>query len=355
MNDPVGAALPRLLIIGPMVGRFPGFVTTQGEVLSDLLKTDGVSVLEKSPIPNRYLRAADILWGMLHWRSLYDVVFLQAYGGPSFVLEDTVTRIAGMLKKPVVMVLRGGAFIDFMDRYPGWSHRVLSRAECLVTPSEFLARPLRSRGFLPSVVPNVLALERYPFRLRKDPRPRILWMRTFHPVWNPELAMKTFLELLKRRPDAVIVMAGQDKGLEEKMKHFAVQSGIEHAVTFPGFLNFDQKIREFERADVFLSTNRVDNTPVAVIEACACGLPVVSTSVGGVPDLITDQVDGLLADQNPRALAATIERVFDEKGLSARLSLNARRLAEGFAWEVVSPAWHRILRCAWIGQRVERG
>ena len=104
------------------------------------------------------------------------------------------------------------------------------------------------------------------------------------------------------------------------------------------------KRRETDAADVFLNTNRGDNTPGGVIEACAAGLPVVATAVGGIPYMLRDGEDALLVpDDDDEAMAAAVLRLFDTPALVRRLSESGRRLAEGCAWPVVRAEWERVI------------
>jgi glycosyltransferase involved in cell wall biosynthesis len=98
------------------------------------------------------------------------------------------------------------------------------------------------------------------------------------------------------------------------------------------------------QGDIFLNTTNVDNTPVSVLEALACGLCVVSTDVGGIPYLLEHEEDALLVPpDDAEAMAAAVRRVLTEPGLAERLSRNARKKAEGFDWSVVLPQWERLL------------
>ena len=106
-----------------------------------------------------------------------------------------------------------------MERHPRWSRRVLARGQAIVAPSDYLARVCRQLGFPVSNIPNVLDLEQYPFRLRRMVQPHLLWMRTFHPIYNPLLALEVVEQLHHHYPDVVLTMAGQDKGRKSLERH----------------------------------------------------------------------------------------------------------------------------------------
>jgi glycosyltransferase involved in cell wall biosynthesis len=138
-------------------------------------------------------------------------------------------------------------------------------------------------------------------------------------------------------------MAGMDKGLEPKIKKMAEELNLSDSVSFPGFLDPEQKRRVFSEADIFLNTNRFDNMPVAVVEACACGLPVVATRVGGLPFLISDGRNGLLVEnENAREMTEAVKLLLEDKSLARKISRSARTLAESSAWSAVRASWEKL-------------
>jgi L-malate glycosyltransferase len=327
-----------------MVGRNPGYVTTQGEILSDRFKEEGYEVISTSSHPNRYVRLLQIAQTLLTRARQFDIMMVQTFGGPSFVVEDMATWIGRRYGKRMVIHLRGGAMPEFMARFPAWSHRVLRRADVIIVPSEYLARAIGKHGFRARVIPNVINLPAYEFRLRRRLQPKLFWMRSFHRAYNPAMAVRVLARLRSNGSAATLVMAGQDKGLEPEVRRLAEELGLNGAVRFCGFADMEKKAQEGNAADIFINTNSIDNTPVAVLEACAMGLPVVSTDVGGVPDLLTEGVTGLLVkDNDVESMVAAIERLLQDPGLAGRLSENGLRLANSCSWINVMPVWKQLI------------
>ena len=157
------------------------------------------------------------------------------------------------------------------------------------------------------------------------------------------MALRVLARLRTTFPEATLVMAGSDMGLQAEVQRLAGEWGLQSAIRFPGFLNMEGKGREAEIADIYINTNRIDNMPVAVVEACAMGLPVVATSVGGIPDLLVDGETGLLVpDDDHEAMTDAIIRVLMEPGLAGRLSANGLKLAERSSWQQVQPKWESL-------------
>jgi len=170
-------------------------------------------------------------------------------------------------------------------------------------------------------------------------------MRTFHPIYHPEMAVDVLADLRQTHPAATLTMAGQEKGSRAQVLEKARQMGLSDAVRFPGFLGPEDKAREFGAHDIYLNTNHVDNMPVSVVEAAAYGLPIVATRVGGIPFLLTDGEAALLTpDGDVGAMAAAVRRLLHEPGLAARLSANGRALAENCAWKQVKAQWETLFQ-----------
>lgn len=333
-----------ICFVGVMTGHIPNRVASQAEILAELFAAEGQEVMVVSRRRFRLSMLADIAARLVRDRRRIGVVWLGLYGGMSFVLEDFASLVAVGLRLPIVMHLHGGGLPTFIQRHPRWSRRVLSRATVIVAPSPYLARAIHQLGFDCSVVPNVVEQDRYRHRERDVLQPRLFWMRSFHPIWNPQMALRAFVRVRALYPDATLAMAGSDKGQLAEVKRRATELDIADVVTFVGFLDHDAKQAHGEEAQIFLNTNRIDNTPVSVIEAAALGIPIVSTNVGGIPDLLTHEWDALLVDDDDdRAMAAAVVRLLREPELARRLSRNGRELAAQSDWHRVFPMWCDLL------------
>lgn len=334
-----------ICVIGAMTGSHPGVPMSQGEELVLRMRRDGYPVTSASGFASRYARLPDIFRTIATARRHCGVLLVQLYGGPSFLVEDLASRLGRRLGYRVLFHAHGGALPEFLGRHPRWARRVLSRAEAAIAPSTFLSEPLLRHGARAvHVIPNVVEVQRYPHRIRHDIAPRLLWMRTFHPIYNPVMAIRVLALVLTIRPDARLVMAGPDKGLLAAVKEEAARLSVTHAVSFPGFLDHAGKVREGGAADVFLGTNRIDNMPVSLVEAAAMGIPIVATAVGGVPHMLRHHDNGLLVgDDDAHAMASEVLRLLEQPDLVRQLSARGRELAESCDWAAVRPLWDEVL------------
>jgi glycosyltransferase involved in cell wall biosynthesis len=207
-------------------------------------------------------------------------------------------------------------------------------------------RPYRADLHL---LPNALDLSTYKFRLREQPEPYIIWLRAFHEIYNPSLAPKVAALLANNFPNVRLAMIGPDKGdgSLHRLQRLSAELALVNRIMLPGRVPKAEVPNWMNKGDIFLNTSDVDNTPVSILEAMACGLCVVSTKVGGIPYLLGDEHDALLVPPNdPEAMANAVRRILTEPGLARHLSKNARQKAEQFDWSMILPKWEALLTAA---------
>jgi glycosyltransferase involved in cell wall biosynthesis len=331
-------------IVGPLLGGQAGWVESPGLALAAHLEQEGHPVRTCSNAPGRLRRTAEVASLGWRWRGRADVAVVMVFSGRALLLSRLGLAAARQAGAATVAWLHGGGLAEHHTRAPRAVTPVLAHADLIVAPSPWLADWSASAGFPAQVIPNGLDLEMLPFRLRRDLQPRVLWMRTFHPIYDPITAIDAFARVLQARPGATLTMAGQDKGCADRARQHASALGLGPAVRWPGFLDPAAKARAMAEHDLFLSTNTVDNAPVSLVEAGAAGLPVVAAAVGGVPDLLDGGRGGVLVPPgDPDAAAQALLGLLDDPDEAARLSRAGRARAEAHTWAEVGPRWEHVI------------
>jgi glycosyltransferase involved in cell wall biosynthesis len=150
------------------------------------------------------------------------------------------------------------------------------------------------------------------------------------------------LALLRPRVPARLFILGQgDEDLA--IRALVAARGLDEAVVLCGFQKNPWKY--IARADVFALTSHYEGFGNVLVEAMACGVPVVATRSSGTSDIVRDGVDGLLVDRHePAAVAAALERVLSDEPFRRRLTAGARLGAERFALPAIVAAHDRVFR-----------
>jgi glycosyltransferase involved in cell wall biosynthesis len=114
---------------------------------------------------------------------------------------------------------------------------------------------------------------------------------------------------------------------EENLRRQAASLGIEDRTVMTGFQK--NVVPYYAMATIFVLPSHSEGSPNVILEAMAAGLPIASTSVGGVPEILEDGVTGLLVPaRNPQALAEALRRLLQSEELRAQLASAARHQAE---------------------------
>jgi glycosyltransferase involved in cell wall biosynthesis len=135
--------------------------------------------------------------------------------------------------------------------------------------------------------------------------------------------------LLAKRGSRVRVVAVGQGQLEDETRALHARLGLDDRVLLLG--RRDDAVRVLAACDLFTLASSNEGLPVAVMEAFALGLPVVATSVGGVPEAVRDGVEGLLVPpREPKALADAIDELARDPARRASMGAAARERAERF-------------------------
>lgn len=346
-----------ILFIGNFLSQSLGTIGPSEE-LAQRLSEMGWQVCMTSRQIKKTRRLLDMLGTVWRRRQEYDLAHLDVYSGPAFFWAEAAACLLGRLRKPYILTLHGGNLPVFAGRWPQRLRRLLGQARAVTTPSPYLHQTMQPYSQSLHLIPNALDMARYPCRQRRQPAPRLIWLRAFHAIYRPDLAPQVVALLGSEFPAIHLTMIGPDKhdGSRERTLEAARKLQVADRLALPGRITKAEVPQRLAQGDIFLNTTNVDNTPVSVLEAMACGLGVVSTNVGGIPYLLEHEHDALLVPPNdPEAMAAAVRRLLTELELAKRLSGNARKKAEQFDWSVILPQWEALFNRITQGNRPMAG
>lgn len=338
----------RLLIVGTFLSQTPKARASRSvcEDLALQFTEAGWQVITTSASYQRLGRIADMMRTIWQKRANYSVAQVDVYSGLAFMWAEMTTWMLRRLGKPYTLTLHGGNLPEFAKQHPRRVRQLLNHAAAVTTPSHYLLNELKPYRSDLCLLPNPLNLAQYEYRWRQTARPRLIWLRAIHRLYNPALAVHVLAQLRPQYPDIQLRFVGPDKGdgALAEVQNVIQKEGVEESVILVGGVVKADVPYQLNQGDIFLNTTQVDNTPVSVMEAMACGLCVVSTNVGGIPYLLEDGVDALLVPPDDVTQTCdAVQRVLAEPGLAAALSRQARTKAEQWDWSVILPQWEKLL------------
>jgi glycosyltransferase involved in cell wall biosynthesis len=171
-----------------------------------------------------------------------------------------------------------------------------------------------------------------PRPFRENPSPyEILFVGRLAPVKGPHILIAALDRLVRQGRSVRLRFAGdgpERPGLERNV----AERGLAQHVIFEGWQNADRVRALYQQADIFALPSFAEGIPVVLMEAMAMEIPCVTTRITGIPELIRDQVDGLLVTpSSDEELAAAIARLLDDSELRRQLGKSARqRILENY-------------------------
>ncbi|HCN36594.1 MAG TPA: hypothetical protein DIS94_02635 [Bacteroidetes bacterium] len=194
------------------------------------------------------------------------------------------------------------------------------------------------------IIPNIINFNDYKFKFRDEFKPKLLWMRTYHPVYNPIMAIKT-IEILKDKGINVnLIMAGFDSGYKKEVEDYIKENKLEEYVTVKGVILGNEKQEVADNCDIYLNTNNIDNTPVSLIEMGAMGLPIITTDVGGIKYMYKNEVNAFLVKENDFvSMANYVELIINNSEKTKSIVKNSYEYSRLYDSENVLKMWEDLI------------
>ena len=224
-----------------------------------------------------------------------------------------------------------------LDRYGSRYPQLFQQAAAVIAVSAPMRDALLALGAADEktyTVPYGVDTTRFLGAVPDRAEPVVLAVGRFVEKKAPQLTIEAFASASQQHPSARLRMIG-DGELLPACRELTERLGIEEKVAFLGPQPHDRVAEEMQRARVFAQHSIVardgdsEGTPVAIIEASATGLPVVSTRHAGIPDVVIDGKTGFLVDEHDVvAMARHLERLVVDPVLAMHLGRAGRRQIE---------------------------
>ena len=162
-----------------------------------------------------------------------------------------------------------------------------------------------------------------------DPARRyIVNVARLHPVKDQATLLEAFSRLAPAHPDVDLLLVG-DGALRQELEQLSQKIRLGDRIRFLGVRNDVPAI--LHACDVFVLTSLSEAAPLTLLEAMAAGLPAVVTAVGGMPEIVRDGVEGLLAPrQDVDKIAAALDRLLRDPKMAANMGAAGARRAREF-------------------------
>jgi len=271
----------------------------------------------------------------------YDVLHVFSASYVSFVLAPTPAILIGKLYgRKVLLNYHSGEAEDHLQRWRRTAIPTIKLADIVIVPSDYLVRIFQEFGLKAYAIFNLIDTSKFRFRDRSVLRPVFLSNRNLEIHYGVDRVLRAFAIIQAKFPEATLEVVG-DGSQRRSLENLARELGLRNT-TFQGRVDPNSITDVYDAADIYLNASEIDNQPLSLLEAFACGLPIVTTDAGGIPDIVTHEVTGIVIPRGDYVQMA-------ERAISLLNSpTRARQMVEHGRSECVKYSWEAV-RSEWLG------
>lgn len=332
-----------------LVAPFPpphGGMTVLAETLGSCLAKNGYEVVnvDTNPQVGSWLAGFQTLKKLLQLADYYvnifrvircDFVLIVSASGPSYFFKFVPLIIACRLAgKPVVVDFVGGGLEAKVEGGSLLWKMALSLPTELIVPTSEFRKIMDKLGVRSVIIPHVVNISRFDATKSGGSRLVLLSGKNLVSYCGVDTIIRAFSIVKAVVPDAQLIVAGD--GPERGRYEALVRELALADVDFIGNVAYEKMPDLFGRARIFVHGTKFESFGIALVEAFASGTPVVSTRVGGIPDVVTDEVTGYLVEfDDYQRMAECILRLHADAGLYASFRASCLENAQRYSCEAI--------------------
>ena len=222
------------------------------------------------------------------------IVHLHIAGRSSMVRKLPLLLLAKLMRKRTLVHVHAPSMAALSGSRPKWLFPLICRfADRLVALSAWWAQQFVANGvWTPvSVIPNPIAVQERPALNDEASAQKVLFVGKLEPRKGYADLIRAAATVLASAPETEFVLVGH--GEIEEARALSHQLGIQKSITFTGWQSGEALANLYRTATVFCLPSHDEGLPMSVLEAMTWSLPIVTTPVGGIPDIIVDDVNGV--------------------------------------------------------------
>jgi len=319
-----------------------GGISGQIDVLLDKLNNNEISA-ELFNTKDSYLNRFLLPFKLYKKSKGIDVFHIHGCSGFGFYPIFIGVLIGRLKSNKIIITYHGGGLQEFLNSYPNFVKYFLNKADILTVPSIYLLDILNKNKIKAIYLPNIIREDNVKFKHREKFTPTLIVTRSLKNVYNIPLAINAFYKIKLKYNSAKLFIVG-DGPLKSKLENDVKRSGIE-GITFLGQIENDKIGETLNKADIYINPTTADNMPLSLFEAFACGLPVISTNVGGLPNFIKDKISGFLIKSNDLdALIEKIEYILSNQDEIATIINAAYKTFQNYTWSKLQDGYFELYK-----------
>ena len=273
----------------------------------------------------------------------FSLVHIHLSSRASFFRKSLFIALCHLFKKPIILHLHGSEFEIFFDQeLPPWLRtmalKVFNSPEVIITLSDQWNQWVSATVTSPEIVTIHNSINK-PRLLEEVVRnqQQILFLGRIGTRKGAYDLIEAMVDVVAKYPDVILKMGGD--GELEQAAMMAEEKGIAKNIEFVGWVRGEDKAKLLAESGIYILPSYNEGMPMSVLEALSVGLPVISTTIGGIPEQVTDQVEGLLVKPGDiKGIADSISTILSDQAVYDSMSAAAKLKFDGqFSADIILP------------------
>lgn len=308
------------------------------------------SVIENLSLPglhHRTVKGPNLFWKQVilpyeQWKNKCDVLFIPTYSTPIFNPIKTVVTIHDL----IFLLYPEWATRNQRNRFSTIVKHSACRADCVIAVSESTrADILKYTGVKNDKVEVVYEGVDEQFRVLNTideasflnrynlDKPFILFVGSIHPRRNVQRVIESFVQLkVEKKIDHQLVLIGLKQQLDPSISHLIHERNIDQSISMLGFVPDEDLVKFYNLADIFIYPSLYEGFGLPVLEAMACGTPVITSNTSSLPEVAGDAAV-LIDPSNQSQMVDAIQNIVENRAWAEELKERGLERCKKFSWK----------------------
>lgn len=253
------------------------------------------------------------------------IVHIHTASNNSFKRSSYFLNLAKRFSSKVVLHIHGGGFREYYNTNPSWILKVLNKADCVLALTDSWKEFFSDQLQLPNVVvvPNIVSNPQIK-EVEHDGRLHLLFLGAI----VEQKGIFDLVEVIKEHKaewdgKLMLHVGGNDE--VERLQNFIKDNGLENIIQFEGWVTGDKKISLLNLMDTYILPSYIEGLPISILEALSYGKPVITTPVGGIPEVINERNGFLFESGDREAMYKIINDIVSNPTCLKEKAVNAKK------------------------------
>lgn len=317
-----------------------GGISTVISCQKDMMETFNFLKLQQPGWRKYVLPFVAVLKAFRYLPTRYKIVHIHSASYSDFYRSGIFVLLFKLFRKKVILHIHGAEFEKFHAHNPRSVNYICHKADMLVTVSNYFVNFLKrvnlndNVALLHNSIPTIIAKTN-----NNCTHPDTLILSYFGVITGRKGIFEVLeaIAICKNRLHTNIEFHIGGNGEIDRMHDTISRLGLQDTVIYDGWLGENEKKQLLEKSDIFIHPSYFESFGISILEAIGHEIPVITTAVGGITDLVTDRFNGIVVEPgNVEQIAEAIIYLANHPEERLRLGANASKHAANFCHEKIA-------------------